>query len=234
MIRNGYFTAGDPKEDGDADGVHPGYWLNRNAQGVLVGLISKRDCKDANGRLVVDWPRAEERVIPCPSPSPTPPPPPGPTPTPRPGGGPALFQMGNSWLAPRDCGNCRREGYLGYVVNRTATPLCDGRNDDCVCFDEHGSRRNRCEIPKAQQDPRGADIWIRLPGVFGSGPGGYDICDARSENPYNCGHKPKVNETGRTEFRSCPKDSGPGDGRCVTRYVDVNPNGPVDVKVDQR
>lgn len=42
MIRHGYYTAGDPTEDGDVAG-RPGYWLNYDAQQVLVGLIRKSD-----------------------------------------------------------------------------------------------------------------------------------------------------------------------------------------------
>jgi hypothetical protein len=230
-----YWTPGDPAEDSDARsaGQFPkGLWLNDNGQGSVQctrkATCDRVRCDDGQTVIVpfhVMYPPAVREVVrPCSVPTPTPPP--SPPPTPGPGGAPPIFQMGNSWLAPRDCGPaCIKQGYLGYVVNRTATPLCDGRRDDCVCYDEQGNRRNRCEIPKALQDPRGADIYITLPGVFGP-----DLCDARSDNPYNCHHKPKANETGVTEFRSVPKGAPVNDSRGVSRYVDVQPGGPREVQ----
>lgn len=215
MIRNGYFTAGDPREDGDVAG-HPGYWINYDPQGVLVGFISKKDCKNKQGVLQVDFPRAEERPIPCPTPSPSPSP--TATPSPLPGGCPPISQVGGSMLAPRDCGaNCRRQGYLGYVVNYTSTELrASTPENPCP------GGRPRCEMPRECQNPLGADIFISLPGHFTN-----DLCDARSDNPFNCHHKPLASETGVTEFRSCPKNTGPGDARCVSNFIDIRPSGPV-------
>lgn len=130
-----------------------------------------------------------------------------------------MSQTGGSMLAPRDCGQaCRRQGYLGYVVNYTATPLCVEGSPGCVC----DPARNRCEVPKACQDPRGATTYLTLPGKFTN-----DICDERSDNPFNCHHKPKADETGLTEFRSCPWHSDPSDSRCVSKFIDIRPSGPV-------
>lgn len=190
-------------------------------------------CDNPGNRLFYDggWPRLEVREVVTACPSPTPPPPgptptpgpPGPTATPPPGGGPPLFQMGGSMLAPRDCGQkCREQGYLGYVLNWTCTPLCDGRRDDCVCFNEAGARRDRCEIPKQFQDPAGATIWITLPGVFGP-----DLMDERSDNKFNGHHKPKANETGVTEVRCVPPGTSSADPRGVSRFVDIRPDRPV-------
>jgi hypothetical protein len=220
MIRNGYFTAGDPLEDGDVSTPRvPGYWLNRDPQQVLVGQISKRDCTNANGALVVDWPRAEVRTVatPCPSPSPTPSP--GPTPTPPPNGCPALFQTGGSFLSAVDCGKkCRDQGYLGVRVNYTATDLCKEGDPGCVC----DPARNRCEMPKTCQNPNGADIFITLAGHFEN-----DECDRNSDNFFNCHHKPKANETGVTLFTSTPwqNPKDPWDPRAVTNCVDVQEHG---------
>jgi YD repeat-containing protein len=247
MIAGGYYTAGDPTEDGDAAGNHPGYWLNYDANGRLVERINKQTCYDLDGVTyrVSNFPRMEERLIPCPTPSPTPvptptpsptpvptpTPSPGPTPTPGPGGCPALYQVGGSLLAPRDCGeSCRKQGYLGYVVNYTATELCEEGKPGCVC----DPARNRCERPKECQDPRGATVYITHGGFDQLGrfqPSGKftnDLCDERSDNPFNCHHKPKADETGITEFRSCPwndplKWDHPA---CVANYVDVQKSGP--------
>jgi hypothetical protein len=134
------------------------------------------------------------------------------------------MQMGGSMLAPRTCApGCLKDGYLGYVVNWTATPLVDGRT--FVCYDGEGNRRARCEQPKSCQDPRGASIYITLPGKFEN-----DECDARSDNPYNCHHKPKSDETGVTTFTSCPHGAPPTDSRCVSKKVDVRPDRPVEIK----
>lgn len=217
MIRNGYFTAGDPKEDGDVGG-RPGYWLNYDPQGVLVGVISKRDCTNGSGALVVDWPRAEERVVPCPTPQPTPSatPPPGPTPTPQ-AGCPALHQVGGMFLSAVSCGQqCIKQGYLGVRVNYTATETCREGDPGCVC----DPARNRCEMPRPCQNPLGADIFLTLEGQFTN-----DLCDANSDNPFNCHHKPKANETGVTLFTSAPKGADPFDPRNVTNCVDIQASG---------
>ena len=42
----------------------------------------------------------------------------------------------------------------------------------------------------------------------------------------NCHHKPKANEVGVTEFKSCPWHASPDDPRCVINRVDVQPGGP--------
>lgn len=214
MIRNGYFTAGDPKEDGDVAG-YPGYWLNYDPQGVLVGFISKKDCRDKAGNLRTDFPRQEERIIACPSPSPTPPP--NPTPTPGPGGCPGLLKVGGMLLSAVDCGaSCRRQGYLGVRVNVTATELCREGDPGCVC----DPARNRCEMPRPCQNPRGATVYMTLLGKFTD-----DLCDANSDNPFNCHHKPKADEAGVTTFKYCPAGAPPNDPRCTTKCIDVREVG---------
>ena len=163
---------------------------------------------------------------PC-SPPPTPQPPtPGPIVTPPPPGAcPPILEVGGSMLAPRSCApGCVKDGYLGYVVNWTATELISADTGLCP------AGRLRCEMPRACQDVRGAYTWLYLPGVFEMG-----ICDQRSDNYFNCHHKPKANEVGRTFFISCPFGVQPpvppaSDPRCTIHVVDVRPEGPKEIK----
>lgn len=218
MIAGHYFDAGDPKEDGDVGG-HPGYWLNYDSRGVLVGLIGKRDCKDPNGRLMIaNFPRVEERVVPCatPTPGPTATLTPGPTPTPGPGGCPGLLKVGGMFLSAVDCGNCRKQGYLGVRVNVTSTELCREGDPGCVC----DPLRNRCEMPRECQNPLGATVYLTLPGHFTN-----DLCDSNSDNAFNCHHKPKANEAGVTTFTHCPHNARPDDPRCTSKCIDVREVG---------
>jgi hypothetical protein len=163
--------------------------------------------------------------IPCPEPTTTPTPVPVPTPTPLPGACPPILEVGGSMLQPRTCApGCVKDGYLGYVVNWTATPLISAASGLCA------PGRNRCEMPKQCQDPRGAYTWLYLPGVFGLG-----ICDQRSDNFFNCHHKPKANETGRTYFISCPWGVMPPtppafNPLCTIHVVDVRADKPVEIK----
>lgn len=208
-----YSIYGCPPGVSEVPGCAGGVYLNRRCDRV-----------DQSGRVLAP---AEDgwfgicvpAVTPCPSPTPTP----VPTPTPPPGGStcPPIYQVGGSMLQPRDCGEaCRRQGYLGYVVNYTSTELVSARDYPCP------GGRQRCEMPVACQNPLGADIYISLPGHFTN-----DICDARSDNPFNCHHKPKANETGVTTFTSCPKGAPPTDPRCVSNRIDVRPDGPHPLKV---
>jgi hypothetical protein len=204
------------------------------AQGETLGCTPVA-CVDLNLARVncqswgVVQPNDDHRICKkCPAPSPTPTP--GPSPTlPPTGEAPPLLYMGGSMLAPRNCApGCVKDGYLGYVINWTATPLVSG--DLVACFDEHGNRRRRCEMPKQDQDPRGAYTWLYLPGVFDLG-----ICDQRSDNYYNCHHKPKANETGVTYFISCPFGVQPPippseHPLCSIHRVDVRPDGPREIK----
>jgi hypothetical protein len=223
MIRNGYYTAGDPTEDGDAGSPPsaPGFWLNHDAQGVLVSLIRKSDGINVHPwhrtehGTSVQFPYMEKRTVTnvCPSPSPSP----SASPTPGPGGCPGLFQVGGMFLTAIDCGKkCRDEGYLGVRVNYTATELCREGDPGCVC----DPARNRCEMPKQCQNPLGSDIYLTLAGHFTD-----DLCDANSDNPANCHHKPKANEAGVTLFISSPKRAGAWDPRATTNCVDVRENG---------
>lgn len=156
-------------------------------------------------------------VTPCP-PSPTP----GPTPTPGPGGCPGLLKVGGMFLTAVDCGNCRKQGYLGVRVNYTATELCQEGTPGCVC----DPARNRCEMPRACQNPMGAMTWITLPGVFET-----SLCDQNSDNYFNCHHKPKANEAGVTLFTSVPQGPKPDgynplkDPQGTTNCVDVQAVG---------
>jgi hypothetical protein len=128
-------------------------------------------------------------------------------------------------LQPRTCApGCQRDGYLGYVINWTATELISANTGLCP------PGRNRCEMPRACQDPRGAYTWLYLPGVFDMG-----ICDQRSDNFFNCHHKPKAHETGLTYFISCPWGVEPprppaSNPLCTIHVVDVRPDRPVEVK----
>jgi hypothetical protein len=226
MVRNGYFTAGDPKEDGDAAG-RPGFWLNYDPQQVLVGLIRKSDCAKVDPRngnvtgVAIDPPYMEKRTVVTPCPSPSPSPSPGPTPTPPPGGCPVVSQVGGSFLTARDCGQkCRDQGYLGYVVNVTSTELCQNGTPGCSC----DPARNRCETPKTCQDPRGSTVYLSLPGHFS-----HDLADERSDNPWNHQHKPKAAETGVTEFLHCPFHAPWTDGRCTPKCMDIQKAGPREV-----
>lgn len=205
--------------DGDVHG-HPGYWIHHTASGGIEKLVSKRDCRRPdNGQLQVDWPREERRIVPCPSP--TPPPPPVPTPTPPPSGCPVVSQVGGSFLTARDCGQkCRDQGYLGYVVNVTSTELCQNGTPNCAC----DPARNRCETPKACQDPRGSTVYLSLPGKFS-----HDLADERSDNPWNHQTKPKADETGITEFLHCPWHAPWTDPRCTPKCMDIQPAGPREV-----
>lgn len=216
------FTPGDPKEDGDASGTHPGRWINYDANGNFAGSVDKKNCTNANGGLVVDWPRAEVKehtvcapAVPCPGPTPSP----GATPTPGPGGCPGLLAVGNSYLSSVPCGKqCLDQGYLGYRLNLTGTPLCREGDPGCVC----DPTRNRCEMPKQCQDPRGADIFLTLAGHFAD-----DECDRNSDNFYNCHHKPKLAETGVTLVISTPwqEPKNPWDPRAIVNCIDVTPSG---------
>lgn len=220
MIRHGYFTVG-TETDGDLHGF-PGYWLNYNASHVLVGQINKVTARNPAGRYVGDAPFMELREVPCPGPTPTPrpsatPPPPVPTPTPTPGGCPDLLKVGGMFLSAVDCGpQCRKQGYLGVRVNVTATELCREGDPGCVC----DPTRNRCEMPRQCQNPAGATTYISLPGKFED-----DLCDANSDNPFNCHHKPKADEAGVTEFNYCPHAAAPDDPRCTAKCIDVREFG---------
>jgi hypothetical protein len=164
-------------------------------------------------------PACQRILIPCPNPSPSPTP--GPTPTPGPGGAPELIQMGGSFLTARDCGQkCKDQGYLGYVVNVTSTPLCKNGTPGCSC----DPARNRCEFPKELQDSRGSTVYLSLPGKFS-----HDLADERSDNPYNHQHKPKADETGVTEFLHCVYHEPWTDGRCTPKCMDIQKSGPREV-----
>jgi hypothetical protein len=197
MIRNGYFTAGDPKEDGDASGTHPGRWLNYDPQGVLVGTIDKKTCTNANGGLVVDWPRAEKRPIttcapqiPCPGPS-TPPTPPGTIAcTPHSHTGVALH---NTVPAPN---GLRKIAWRFSATNKSVKPFCPDNRNECEQQGYTGDpvrdyanarfvfeERFRCQASSGppdwnQQEPHTGSRW--------------ENTDVNSENPWLANLKPAV------------------------------------------
>ncbi len=225
MTRYGYWTPGDPLEDGDVGG-HPGMWINMEGA-RLAGLTRKSDCakvNPGNGAAglpcsACDPPVMEERLTACPTPQPTPSatPPPGPTPTPQ-AGCPSLLKVGGMFLSAVSCGQqCIKQGYLGWRINYTATELCREGDPGCVC----DPARNRCEMPRPCQNPLGADIRMTLEGKFTN-----DICDASSENPFNCHSKAKADETGVTLFTSMPKgETDYYSERTVTNCVDIQKSG---------
>jgi hypothetical protein len=234
MRRNGYFDEGDPLEDGDVGGRYPGYWLNHDPSGRLVGLIHKQTCKNANGALVVDHPRAEERSVQCdpkPTATPTPQasPTPGPTPSPLPGGTKCapLSHIGVSFLAQHPAPN----GPLGYrwvfsATNKAVKPYCPENRNECEQQGYEGDPVNdyqnvvwrfdlrfQCQAPYEplwnQQEPHTGDHW--------------ENTDVRQENHWNANLKPAVK--GLHRVRVCdPRSPGPshgeGGGNCrVTEKV---------------
>jgi hypothetical protein len=173
MIRNGYFTAGDPLEDGDVSTPRvPGRWLNRDASGALVGTISKKDCTNANGGLVVDWPRAEVKehtvcapAVPCPGPTPTPTPGPGGPGCTMPTSCPVLSRWGVSPTPHLQDSNARTvtEALVGGTGHWDSTPrFGNSGNQGTPCNDEHHevctSTQPGCSAWRKCEDPRGP-VW---------------------------------------------------------------------------
>jgi hypothetical protein len=152
------FTTGDPTEDGDVGG-HPGFWMNY-AYGQLVGLIGKKDCRNPNGRLVIDPPFTEKRALPCATPTPPPPsPPPGPTPTPPPPGVIACTPHSHTGVALHDTkpapNGPRGIRWVFSATNKSTKPFCP------PAFDQNGSTilplrpRSECEQQGYRGDPVG-------------------------------------------------------------------------------
>lgn len=220
MVRNGYWTAGDPSEDGGS------VWLNGN-ECTSKATHDRVRCDDKVTVISPAWraypPYVRRALRPCSKPTffdlvcATPTPPPGPTPTPGSPGCPSLLKVGGMFLTAVSCGNCTKQGYLGWRVNYTSTELCREGDPGCVC----DPVRNRCEMPHQCQNPLGADIRITLAGKFEN-----DLCDANSDNPFNCHHKPRADEEGVTLFTSMPKGAtdyyGP---QTVTNCVDIRKSG---------
>lgn len=220
MVNHGYWTAGDPAEDGGD------VWLNTAVNGSFE-CYSKRtvdrvSCSDHSRVTTPNWQMFPPFVrtvtkacpaTPTPQPTPSASPTPGPTPTPGPGGCPPLLKVGGMFLSAVDCGNCRRQGYLGWRVNYTSTELCREGDPGCVC----DPARDRCEMPRSCQNPEGADIRITLASKFTN-----DLCDANSDNAFNCHHKPKADEAGITLFTSMPKgETDFYSSRTVTNCVEI-------------
>jgi hypothetical protein len=219
MVRNGYFTAGDPKEDGDAAG-RPGFWLNYDPQQVLVGLIRKSDCAKVDPRngnvtgVAIDPPYMEKRTVvtPCPSPSPGPTPSPSPSVPPNPGAGlkcAPLDSIGVAFHAQHPAPH----GPLGYrwvfsATPKSVKPFCPEHRNECEQqayigdpvanydavawrFDE----RFRCQDPAGplwnQQEPHTGQSW--------------EPTDVRQENNYLANLKPAVK--GKHVVRTCRRDA---------------------------
>jgi hypothetical protein len=206
------FTPGDPKEDGDASGTHPGFWLNHDPSGRLVGVVHKKTATNANGVLVVDYPRAEERIVPGPVATPCPSPSPSPSVPPNPGGGlkcAPLDSVGVAFHAQHPAPN----GPLGYrwvfsATPKSAKPFCPEHRNECEQqayigdpvanydavvwrFDE----RFKCQDPAGplwnQQEPHTGQSW--------------EPTDVRQENNYLANLKPAVK--GKHVVRTCRRDA---------------------------
>ena len=122
--------------------------------------------------------------------------------------------MGVTMLTTRPCsGNCKKDGYLGYIINMSGTP----KDRPPRCWT---TGRNECEQWKGCQDPAGIEFRMSLAGGWQN-----EECDRRSDNPYNCHHKPRVEDVGLTRFETCVKGSAPGGPTCSITYVDVRPDG---------
>lgn len=176
-------------------------------------------------------------VTTCPSPVPTPTP--GPTPQPSPSVGAnfpppppgqcnatyagKVSRVGINILTSRDCGEkCKRDGYLGYVLNFSATPkskppYCGHQPDRLECEQWHYCMDGAFDLENPEAGP---GIFLTMPGKFTN-----DVCDKRSDNTFNCHHKPKANETGRLTVTACPHGVRPGDARCSSRVFDVQADG---------
>jgi hypothetical protein len=110
--------------------------------------------------------------------------------------------------------------YLGYRYNFDATP----RSKPPFCG--HATGRRECEQWKPCQDPRGADFYMTLPGHFTN-----DRCDAHSNDPFWCHHKPegargqsgKGAQVGPTTVRAVPPGEPADSARGDSVTVDVRP-----------
>jgi hypothetical protein len=197
------FTPGDPREDGDASGTHPGRWLNFDPQGNLVGTVDKKNCTNANGALVVDWPRAEVREhttcapgVPCPGPTPSP----GPTPTPPPNGTIACTPHAHTGVALHNTvpapNGPRKIAWRFSATNKSVKPFCPDKRNECEQQGYTGDpvndydnarfifeERFRCQAASGppdwnQQEPHTGAHW--------------ENTDVNSENPWLANLKPAV------------------------------------------
>jgi hypothetical protein len=217
------FTPGDPAEDGDVGG-HPGFWINNDGHGNLQ-FIGKKDCKNKNGALMVDYARAEDRVVPCPSPTPSPfptptpgpTPSPGPTPTPIPGGihCTPLAHIGVAFHAQHPAPN----GPLGYrwvfsATPKSRKPFCPENRNECEQQAYQGDPVNnyagvvwRFDLRFQCQDPAGP-LWNQQEPHTGDH---WENTDVRQENNYLANLKPAVK--GLHRVRTCTRDApGPSHG----------------------
>jgi hypothetical protein len=125
-------------------------------------------------------------------------------------------------LTTRPCsGNCKKDGYLGYIINMSATP----KDRPPRCWT---TGRLECEQWKGCQDPAGVEFRMSLAGGWQN-----EECDRRSDNPYNCHHKPRVEDQGVTTFETCKRGDPPGSPSCSTTTVHVGPNGATEVRGDR-
>jgi hypothetical protein len=124
----------------------------------------------------------------------------------------SLSRYGISELSRRACsGNCQADGYLGIIINVSATPK--SRKPYCP----HAPDRQECEQWRPCQDgftdwqnpTLGPDLWMTLPGHWTDA-----RVDKRSDNNHLGHHKPTASETGVMTFKACPRGARTDDPRC--------------------
>jgi hypothetical protein len=207
MTRYGYWTPGDPLEDGDVGG-HPGMWINMEGA-RLAGLTRKSDCakvSPGNGAAglpcsACDPPVMEERLTACPTPHPTPSatPPAGPTPTPQAGEvactphshtGVALH---NTVPAPN---GPRKIAWRFSATNKSVKPFCPEHRNECESQGYIGDPVNNYDAVVWRFDERfrcqalqGPPDWSQQEPHTGSN---WERTDVNHQNPWLANLKPAV------------------------------------------
>jgi hypothetical protein len=243
MERYGYWTRGDPTEDGDAAGAgHPGMWLNFNGPGNLAGMTRKSDCAKvniSNGAAgtpcsACDPPIVTEIIRPCPSPTPSPfpTPTPGPSPSPTPGPGcqipsscPALTRWGvspNPHIQDQHA-NTVSAPVVGGTVHWDSTPrFGGGSNGGQPCNDEH-------HVPCTSTVPGCGHVWRQCEDP--RGPNWSVDGPATIKHTDGFGIQVRVTGTGKITVQACPKPDAhdhygvplsTGPSACSSRFVTVH------------
>lgn len=182
-----------------------------------------------------------------PRPSPTPPPPPVPVPVPTPDPAPGErfnfplprsvdsctpeytsipVRVGIVTLGEgRPCsGDCRKDGYLGRIINVSATPhdvppRCGHRPEQNKCEQWPGCQYGHDDLSNSSKGP----VIVMKNAAWGDR---WELVDKRSDNTYNAHHKPKQGETGLTTFKACyPGWDLDNDPRCGTITINVHGDG---------
>lgn len=164
-----------------------------------------------------------------PSPKPTPnPDAPGPVtgnhPAPASGTCPASFRSeslawtGVGFLTTRPCsGDCRKDGYVGYIVNISSTP----HSRPPFCGHKPGNACEQWQVGGGGcQDPDGPEFTMSLRGGWQDAP-----VDKRSNNNWNAHHKPRFEDLGETTFQACPAGVQPGGIGCGWLRMDLREDG---------